>query len=579
LSDNCLECHRDIFDCGCNEPTLVSYTLSNEPDKVEAPVIPPKIQLLKYMEILNKKIVISQNDNTQVYACIAEKNYVLNFEMHSRRYQEFIKIRFYKSEKVLFADDVYKSACDTAASLAVFNENTQRVQTHVRIAQLEDSIYYDLATPDRKAIKMTKEKVEMTHLSLNDPVFVNSARTAPQVMPELMITGQGIPELMNLIRIIPEQQELFKVHLVCLMLESAPVPLMSFVDEMGQGKTTLSGTIKIIIDPQSDVIVDNVSKLPKNGVDRIVSFSQKYLHVFDNLSHITPEESDDVCRAVTGSSNEKRKLFSDEDLIVATYKRKFVLNGIGLSVDRGDFIQRTVQYKLTPLTPETMMSNKQYNEKIQKIRPFVLADIFNLMSRSLKMYENVEEELQGKLPRMSDFAIWGECISRCIGNKPGEFLKSYNKTMADSTNEAAENHGIVAYILERMRGVDSLTEDLTTFYAKASQWAEENYFDTKGKFSTFPKASNKLRPTFQRVNPYLKNYGYVATITDRDYSTTSKRSVKIDLIKSHKQRTLSGGQGTGSSGLSAPIPNTPNTIGNLRGHNDTDKVKDRGENQ
>ena len=547
MSDNCLECHRGIFDCGCDEPTLASYTISNEPDKDETPAVPPKIQLLKYMEILNKKIVISQNDSTQIYACIPEKNYVLNFEMHSRRYQEFIKIKFYKSEKVLFADDIYKSACDTAASLAVLNESTQRVQTHVRIAQLEDSIYYDLATPDKKAIKMTKEKVELVHISLNDPVFVNSSRTAPQVIPELKITGQGIPELMNLIRIVPEQRELFKVHLVCLMLESLPVPSMSFVDEMGQGKTTLSGTIKMIIDPQSDVIVDNVSKLPKNAVDRIVSFSQKYLHVFDNLSHITPEESDDVCRAVTGSSNEKRKLFTDEEMVVATYIRKFVLNGIGLSVDRGDFIQRTIQYKLTPLTPEDMMSNKQYNEKVQKIRPFVLSDIFNLLSRSLKMYENVKDELQGKLPRMADFVIWGECISRCNGNKPKEFLRLYNESMAVSTNEAAENHGIVAYILDRMRGVETLTEDLTTFYTKAVSWAESNHFDTKGKFSTFPKASNKLRGTFQRVNPYLKNYGYVATITDRDYSTTSKRSVKIDVIKSNKQRMLSVGQGNEDS--------------------------------
>ncbi len=545
MSDNCLECHRGIFDCGCDEPTLTSYTISNEPDKDETPAVPPKIQLLKYMEILNKKIVISQNDNTQIYACIPEKNYVLNFEMHSRRYQEFIKIKFYKSEKVLFADDVYKSACDTAASLAVFNEGTQRVKTHVRIAQLEDSIYYDLATPDKKAIKITNEKVEIVHISLNDPVFVNSARTAPQVMPELMITGQGIPELMKLIRIVPEQQELFKVHLVCLMLEAAPVPSMSFVDEMGQGKTTLSGTIKMIIDPQSDVIVDNVSKLPKNAVDRIVSFSQKYLHVFDNLSHITPEESDDVCRAVTGSSNEKRKLFTDEEMVVATYIRKFVLNGIGLSVDRGDFIQRTVQYKLTPLTPEDMMSNKQYNEKVQKIRPLVLSDIFNLLSRSLKMYENVKDELQGKLPRMADFVIWGECISRCNGNKPEEFLRLYTESMAVSTNEAAEKHGLVAYILDRMSGIETLTEDLTTFYTKAVSWAESNHFDTKGKFSTFPKASNKLRGTFQRVNPYLKNYGYVTTITDRDYSATSKRSVKIDVIKSNKQRMLSVGQGTG----------------------------------
>ena len=540
--------------CKCNiEPWNMldskDHEESKKPksDKVEVPVIPPKIQLLKYMEILNKKIVISQNDSTQVYACIPEKNYVLNFEMHSRRYQEFIKIRFYKSEKVLFADDVYKSACDTAASLAVFNESTQRVQTHVRIAQLEDSIYYDLATNDRKAIKMTKGKVELIHISLNDPVFVNSTRTSPQVMPELMITGKGIPELMNLIRIVPEQQELFKVHLVCLMLESAPVPSMSFVDEMGQGKTTLSGTIKMIIDPQSDVIVDNVSKLPKNAVDRIVSFSQKYLHVFDNLSHITPEESDDVCRAVTGSSNEKRKLVTDEEMVVATYIRKFVLNGIGLSVDRGDFIQRTVQYKLTPLTPEDMMSNKQYNEKVQKIRPLVLSDIFNLLSRSLNMYESIKDELQGKLPRMSDFVIWGECISRCNGNKPDEFLRLYNESMAVSTNEAAENHGIVAYIIDRMRGVETLTEDLTTFYTKAVSWAEGNHFDTKGKFSTFPKASNKLRPTFQRVNPYLKNYGYVAIITDRDYSTTSKRSVKIDVIKSNKQRMLPVGQGTEDS--------------------------------
>ncbi len=44
------------------------------------------------------------------------------------------------------------------------------------------------------------------------------------------------------------------------------------------------------------------------------------------------------------------------------------------------------------------------------------------------------------LPRMADFAVWGEAIARAMGYKPMEFVNAYNENIGRQNVEAIESN-------------------------------------------------------------------------------------------------------------------------------------------
>lgn len=453
--------------------------------------------------------------------------------MSSRKFHTFLKVKFHEESKIIFGDDNYKAAAEMASVIAV-NKGAKLAQTYLRVAQLPHAIYYDLATQDKLAVKITANKVETIHLSINDPVFLSTARTAPQVRPS--VAGTGLDELMKLLQISKEQQLLFKVNFISFLLEKFPVPIMGLVKEHGSGKTTLTGTIKKIIDPQSEEIEDNTTKLAAGSNDRMVQMSKSYLLGYDNISYIKPAESDDICRAVTGTSADKRSLFTNDDQYIITLMRKFVFNGIGFLSDRTDFNSRTIYYSLNEIGE--IMPIEDYTIQLNKIRPAILADVFDVLSKAIVIQPQVKQELKGQLTRMADFCVWGESISRVLGSKDNEFMDNYKAILEESTIKAAESHALVGFIESEMEKIPKnsieyeggMNPTISKFYKAAKIWADENGYDTKGQYSTFPKGTNKVRGALQRIKPYLTQLNYHVEISERETSRSENRGERFVII-------------------------------------------------
>jgi hypothetical protein len=57
--------------------------------------------------------------------------------------------------------------------------------------------------------------------------------------------------------------------------------------------------------------------------------------------------------------------------------------------------------------------------EFEQIKPKVLGYIFDVLTRALQIRPNLR---LNDLPRMADFALWGEAISQAMGYDPLEFL-------------------------------------------------------------------------------------------------------------------------------------------------------------
>ncbi|MEW6042938.1 MAG: hypothetical protein AB1608_01600 [Thermoproteota archaeon] len=412
-------------------------------------------------------------------------------------------------------------------SNAQFSDKVAVEEIHKRAAFVNDEIYYDLCTPDWKLVKITKDTVEISgHGDDNFPLFSRSKNQASQDVPCLNPSNDPLEQFCDLLRI--ENKLLFKCHLITMFLEAIPTPIMAIIGEQGSIKSTQSALIRMVVDPTGTKKEDNLSHLPNSIDDLNLHFYHNYMPAFDNVSYISKEFSDVFCKAITGGGYTKRQLYSTEEEVILKFKRKFIINGISINIDSGDLNERTIQYPTKMLPKSERKTDEQIQYEFNKIKADLLGQIFIILQKALRIKDNIRTDIK-ELPRMADFAIWGEAISQVLGNQKGSFTEQYQKAISESNEILAESTPIIPYILEM---IGDKAEDLVpvrSFFEGLKTFAEKNQFDIKSH--TFPKAPNKLRSTINRIKPLLRENGYEINIIKSTKNNGFVRNISLVVIQ------------------------------------------------
>ncbi len=480
-----------------------------------------------------KKLVVSDSDCNQVYALISNNSHIETLDLSNTKAKAWIRYAYYKETGENHSDGAYDSAISLIKSEAIM-DNTKRETIYNRIAMLDDAIYYDLANSEWQAVKITKDSVDVLSLDENTPVFVRRQHQKPQLIPDFD-NNKALTELIQLLRIQQQDKQIFKVHLITMFLEGVPVPIMPVLGEQGTIKTTLTKTIKQIVDPSGE----NVSSLPRKIEDLILRFNNRYLMNFDNISGFNQEVSDILCRAITGEGQSKRALYTDSDEVIYTYRRKIVLNGISPTLEYPDLRERTIKYETLPISESDRLTEEEYNKKFRDLLPGVLGQIFNVLSKALSSYPIVKAELK-KLPRMADFAIFGESISRVLGYTPNSFIDNYKARISYNSLDIIESYPIISLIEDFMKERDHYEDTVSNFYKEMCKLAEVAEIDIESRAVQFPAAPNKIKQHIQRLKPNLRLIGLEVDIgpyTKRDGKHPKNRHV-IYIDKSEQQGTL-----------------------------------------
>ncbi len=533
------ECKRKSFKVILGIPDINEVPTNVSPENFMVSEKESKSSKGRIVEFLDDSItqcMISDNDPTRVFVRIQDGSVM---ELTSSYFYYWLNHNSFNKLDEIFAEEVLKASIQLLYAKCLMNKSIKRVKTFVRIAQVEDAIFYDLLDSKRNIVRVTPDNVEISPLKPTDPIFEHSDILVTQVLPDMK--KKGLDEFIDLFNLEEEEKFLFKVHVVGMFLQGIPVPIMDLFGHHGKGKSTASGSVKRLVDPMSNQTQDNVGKLPTKAEDFIIQCSTRYLNGYDNISHITPSQSDDFCRMVTGSAFEKRKLYFNKELIREFLRVKFVINGIGININRGDFLERSINYTLNYISKEDRITEKEFEGKLEKTLPSALGEIFDILSHSMSIYKSIQNSIK-HLPRMADFALWGESISRALGNRDGVFLEKYISFMENTMQKAGENHAFVKYIEYLMNEPppqDNFNSPLAQFYKKMKLWVEgEGSYDLKSKYSNFPKSSQQLRPTLERVDGFLRELGYIVTISDRNFSRNlgeDRGAVMITIIRVTKE--------------------------------------------
>ena len=319
----------------------------------------------------------------------------------------------------------------------MFSEDLKKIDLSLRVAtQKEPNVfYYNLTNSQWEIVRISSNGWEIVRNNVL-PLFKRyEGNCSPQVIPSSSSQDNenGFDQFLTLFNLQSEKDKLLlKIYLICLFIPEIPQVILIVKGNGGGAKTTAFRMIKNIADPCN---VDDFS-FSKQINDVIQTLEHQHVVFFDNVSHISDEMSDLICRAVTGAGFSKRALYTDDRDVLYKLKRCIGINGINLATTRPDFLDRSIVIKFKRIEESARRKEEDIKKEFETLRPLVLGYVLGTLVKALKYKEEHKGEkiLKKGYARMADFAEWGEIISRCLGNDENEFINAYEENRLDQND-------------------------------------------------------------------------------------------------------------------------------------------------
>jgi hypothetical protein len=253
--------------------------------------------------------------------------------------------------------------------------------------------------------------------------------------------GGSIDLLRPYVNVCATDFQLLITWLTSALRPVGPYPILVLHGEQGAAKTSLVKTLRLLVDPQACPILAD----PKNPRDLMVTAVNGWLLAYDNVSSISNDMSDGFCRLVSGGGIATRALFSNEELSVLYAQRPVILSGIEEFVARGDLIDRCVFIHLESIQPDRRRTEADSWKAFHADYPRILGGILDAVAGALRELPSVHLR---ELPRMADYAKWGEAVSRALRWNSGAFLSTYRSNRREATMPALVDSPVAAALCD-----------------------------------------------------------------------------------------------------------------------------------
>jgi len=417
-------------------------------------------------------------------------------QTNSSRFRNWLAKRYRQRYKSPPCNEALKQARIQAEAKC---EDSSQIELYNRVGWYKDVIYYDLTTPDWKGIFIGKEGWQVVYLP---SLFKRYNHQDGQVVP---LKGYDPKKILEFCNTNKDDQCLFMAVLASFFIPDIPHVIPVQIGEQGTGKSNNSRLIKSLCDPSKVMLISS----PKDLEQAQMIADKHWINTFDNLSRISEWFSDFLCRAVTGEGDMKRSLYTNDEEFIRTYRRCFVLNGIGNSVCRPDLLDRSIIFDIPPL--KETRPEKQITDEWKASLPGILGGFFTAISNAMAIVSDVKGHEKF---RMSDFAKWGAALAETLGYSRDEFFKKYQESVEYKWEDTAEESPItqkLAYLVESNGG--EWCGSATTLLGHIKP---ETGYDKR-----IPDNPKALSSELMRIAPVM-------------------RSIGIDIVRSKKRESGTG---------------------------------------
>lgn len=450
--------------------------------------------------------------------------------LESSKFKRFLSRLYYNECKDVAYTDALNNSIQILCSRAQFDGPSYDL--HLRVAQSNNKnkiFYYDLTNDKYEIVEISKDAWHI--IPNNKEIIFTRYNQRPQLYPDTDYDNNIFDQFMKITNVKDYKSNLLlRVYIVSLLIPDIPHPILYLHGEKGAAKTTIMKLIKMLVDPSKPELLT----INKNQPEFVQQLSHYHVAYYDNVKSVPFWLSDEACKAVTGVGNTKRKLYSDDDDIVYEYKRCLGINGINIALTEPDALDRTILIEVERIRKEDRQLESVIDAKFQELRPKLLAYIFDILVKTLQIKDSIKLE---DLPRMADFALWGETISRAMGYKPLEFINAYYENIGRQNIEAIESNPLGQAVVKLSEELEENKKSewyssATECLEKLNEIADKNKINTNSK--SWPKGSNSLTRALNKIRSNLLEGFGIEVLIDRVSTRTDKYKPNTSTIKVRK---------------------------------------------
>ncbi len=468
-------------------------------------------------EICNREdVILFHDEQKDAYIALDISGHQEIWPCKGKSMKRLIASKSWEKNKKPLSSESIKSIVGVLEGKGCFEG--KQIKLHNRVAWYNNDLWLDLTNEKWQTIKINKNGWEI--IDKSPIIFKRYNHSQSQVIP----TKNGDVKLfLNYINVTNQEHKLLLlVFLVSCFIPDFPHTLLVVFGAQGSSKTTLSKLTRLVADPS---IIDVVA-LPDSQRELVQILAHHHFLFFDNVSHVSEDGSDTICKAITGSGFSKRELYENDEDIIYKFQRCIGINGINLVTIRPDLLERSLLIELERIDKEKRKQEKEIYTNFTKDLPYILGGVLDVLTRAIEIKPRLNVS---NLPRMADWANWGCAISEALGYTKEEFLKAYENNI----NRQAEmllNENIVATTLflfmeDKLEWKGTATELLQRLYEKTSM----DYFEKQEKF--WPKSAGSLSRRLNELSTYLKQIGILVTIN----TTGQERYIQITKTSETKK--------------------------------------------
>lgn len=449
------------------------------------------------------------------YASYSKNGHTEHVELHSTAGRLALSRLIYKATGQAPSRRDLEETLDALEAIAIFD--SPRFDVHLRVADLGSKVYLDLADDDWQVAEVTSSGWTIIPSDQAPVKFRRPNGTQPLPIP---VVNGDLSELRRFIHTDREGFILAAGWLLGAMTDRGPQPILALGGGHGSAKSCATSVLQRLVDPRG---AERRSP-PKSERDLAVAARNSWICSFDNLSKISPDLADSLCRLSTGNSFTTRSLYSDGDEIIFAARRPVILNSIVDVINRPDLQSRAISVQLLPIENNQRIEESEFWPMFEEARPRLLGSILTILSTALDRWSATRPKCP---PRLADFY---KLLTAAGPSLPWahEELESIWARMEETAVE------------ELLQGSPLMTV-LTPILESRGKWSAPAHellqlLDANRKFTTvpedWPQTPQGLVGALRRMELTLQRVGWQLRLGGRDSSPKRCRFLEILPIAS-----------------------------------------------
>ena len=428
------------------------------------------------------------------YATITVNGHRETHAVRSKCFASWLKGAFYAAHDRLPGSDTFGSALDVLELLA--GQGPEHA-VHVRTAEVpmpEDpdnpTYFLNLADADWRAIQISRQG-----WTVAENVQPRFRRPGGMLALPVPVRGGSLADLWRFVNVAKEDRVLYLAYLLAALRPTGPYPILILAGEQGSAKTATSEVTRRLIDPH----VTLLQPPPREDRELIIAASSSGVLAYDNVSHMQDWLSDALCRISTGSGFSCRQLYSDDEQVHMVACRPILINGIEDVVSRGDLLQRALILDLPVISEHRRLIDTDLRREFALAQPRIFGALLDAMVNTLAALPGTR---LGRLPRMADFARWGEASSRAQGRREGEFLAAYARNQSRAMEITLDSSPVALAALAMMA-----EREVWEGTAQGLLTALEDRVPTSTRTRHWPASPRGMGGALRRAAPAMRGLG------------------------------------------------------------------------